>query len=357
MIVRIHYLALTVVIIFESSQALQGAPKRPRWFPLFSSSVKPFPRFQTSLPKDYLKLSSLDQNFLRLVEQQDLGRFTLTPSVQAPPSKDQHMVPLMDQQQTKWQSTVIQKPQILKDLAATTSFLPKPHSRTVLVSLGCLFALNSGFLNGLGLSGAFGKAASVSAVTGTYTNAAVAFTNDGGPALLTVLATPLFYLLGSIVNGLCNPEGTVQSWERMSQMQSAPLLLAGTLVLVASSLSNIFGRLSCLTFAMGLQNSWTSSIMPGNLLRTAHFSGMTSDFGTILGQTLRGNYANTYKLSIFAKLALSFWVGGMLSVVGVPMLDLAPSKCLRISALWYFGAWSAMTFPLRREVTFKRENA
>ncbi len=216
-------------------------------------------------------------------------------------------------------------------------------SRKSLVNLGCIFALNSGFMNGMSLSGALGKAASTSAVTGTYTNAAVAYLSaipkgNGIIALLTVLATPTFYMLGSMVNGLWIPEGTMDM-AHLSFTQTAPLLLAGSTVLLARLMmkSGAFAALSCLAFTMGLQNSWTSMILQGNLLRSAHFSGITSDFGTVLGQMIRGNNANAFKLPIFAKLTASFWLGGMLSVGAVQQWNIAPSLCCTLSALLYFG--------------------
>jgi len=269
---------------------------------------------------------------LKRDHRQDLGTSTAPLSVQVP-----RLTVLTKGRQTFQHQNTPSSPPVTK-----------PHSsRTLLVNIGFVFALNSGFLNGLGLSGVLGKAAAVSSVTGTYTNAAVAFTNDGGSlAMLKILATPFFYMLGSFVNGLCNPEGTLQTLNKISLVQSAPLLLAGIMVLVTSSLSSIFGKLACLTLAMGLQNSWTSTIMPGNMLRTTHFSGLTSDFGTIVGQTVRGNYANTHKLVILAKLATGFWLGGMMSVVGLRSVSwMSPTHCLQLSALLYFTVWSAVTAP------------
>ena len=335
---------------FSSNVALQqGAQKPARLSPLFSSRsfVKPLPRWETPKKAVESVMLSNDHNSLKLVQRQDLGTYTVPPSVEGPRrNNEQHRDTMKFP--TKSHPTS-------KDLgtlpSSDSSPITIPTPRTVLVNIGVLFALNSGFLNGLALSGVLGRTASVSSVTGTYTNSAVAFANGGSSAMLTVLATPFFYMLGSFVNGLCNPGGNVQSLDKIGLVQSAPLLLSGIMVLIASLVSSIFGKLVCLTLAMGLQNSWTSIIMTGNLLRTAHFSGLTSDFGTILGQTLRGNYANAYKLSVFAKLATSFWLGGMMSVVGVRSVAyMSPTNCLRFSSLLYFIAWSAVTAPVRTTV-------
>ena len=53
--------------------------------------------------------------------------------------------------------------------------------------------------------------------------------------------------------------------------------------------------------------------MSSNLCRTSHVTGISSDMGTFMGQILRGNKANVYKLKVFAGLATSFWLGGYLS--------------------------------------------
>jgi uncharacterized membrane protein YoaK (UPF0700 family) len=222
------------------------------------------------------------------------------------------------------------------------------------VNLACILAANSGFLNGLGLSGVLGKAASLAAVTGTYTNAAVSFSASAlkPAALLAVLATPLCYLLGSLLNGLLNPKGNMAADDNvaphLSLLESSPLMIAGGLMLLANSLRArasvaAFPFLLILTFCMGLQNSFTSNLVQGNLLRSAHFSGITSDMGTIVGQILRGNTDNAYKLPIFAKLTASFWAGGMVSVLGVQQCGLAASTCCTVSALLYFGLWSRIT--------------
>ena len=337
--ISVHVALMVVVLLSACSSHValqQGIPQPARLSPLFSSRSsfqKSSPRCEP--PQAAVESLMLSKNHvaLKLFHRQDLGTSTLPSSVQGP-RMEAGTVLTKSRQTSKDQSTHPSSP------------VTKSPSRALLVNIGFLFAWNSGFLNGLGLSGVLGKAAAVSSVTGTYTNAAVAFTNGGSMAMLTILATPFLYMVGSFVNGLCNPEGTLQTLNKISLVQSAPLLLAGIMVLVTSSLSSIFTKLACLTLAMGLQNSWTSTIMPGNMLRTTHFSGLTSDFGTILGQTLRGNYANTYKLFIFAKLATGFWLGGMMSVVGLRSVAwMSPSNCLRLSAFLYFSVWSAVTAP------------
>ena len=64
--------------------------------------------------------------------------------------------------------------------------------------------------------------------------------------------------------------------------------------------------------ANGIQNSLTSTTT-GNLVRSTHFSGITSDMGTFMGQVVRGNMVNWVKLKVFLSLAVAFWTGGYVS--------------------------------------------
>ncbi|CAB9532011.1 membrAne [Seminavis robusta] len=78
-------------------------------------------------------------------------------------------------------------------------------------------------------------------------------------------------------------------------------------------------------------------LISGNLLRSAHFSGMTSDMGTVLGQYLRGNTESAWKLPAWMALVSSFTLGGYVSVkavsaVGRTALMLPVSLYLLVSA-------------------------
>ena len=83
--------------------------------------------------------------------------------------------------------------------------------------------------------------------------------------------------------------------------------------------------------ANGLHNSITSSLT-GNLIRSGHYSGMTSDSGTFLGQMLRGEYANSFQLTVNTALCLAFWCGGYVSFGA--MQDFAPAT-LMFSAILF----------------------
>ena len=212
-----------------------------------------------------------------------------------------------------------------------------------LVTLGCVLAINSGFQNGLGLSSILGKTQAVSAVTGAFTTSAMAIGSGEGIIKTVVpLSVAFLYMLGSLINGILNPRG-MQS-DRSTTRFGSTLLCAAGLIVAGNVGSIVFNKnlhLPFLTLAMGMQNSWTSMLINGNVLRTSHFSGITSDIGTVLGQALRGNKENKWKLSIWTKLAASFWTGGLLSIVVTQQVGAA--ACCWVSPLVYLGLWCTLS--------------
>ncbi|KAL7580889.1 hypothetical protein ACA910_001158 [Epithemia clementina (nom. ined.)] len=183
-------------------------------------------------------------------------------------------------------------------------------------------ALNTGFVNGCCLSGLVAsKKQGVSAVTGAWTNSAVGLAQAtlGSKAGMTVfqeqLSVLVSYMAGSAIYGLLNPNPT--AWQLVRSSSGWALLLAAGLLWLASTLTtSADGPMTTLCLAAvacGIQNSLTSS-HSGNLLRTTHYSGMSSDIGTFGGQLLRGNKANAFKFSAFWQLGAAFWIGGFASI-------------------------------------------
>jgi uncharacterized membrane protein YoaK (UPF0700 family) len=223
----------------------------------------------------------------------------------------------------------------MSDLTEVVTPAPPPSQGT-LINVGCLLAANSGFLNGLALSGLLAeRQQAVAAVTGAYTTSAVAAAEGKVGFMLLQFKVIAAYFGGSLWNGLMNPKGIEWSKKPNALVVAALLVFVGALDYVATERFFVL-----LALALGLQNSWTSMLLKGNVLRTAHFSGATSDMGTILGQVLRGNTVDAWKFSIFARLAASFWTGGFLSI-------LASKKYTEVSFLGsvalYLALWTMLS--------------
>uniref|UniRef100_A0A7S0ASH8 DUF1275 domain-containing protein n=1 Tax=Minutocellus polymorphus TaxID=265543 RepID=A0A7S0ASH8_9STRA len=187
------------------------------------------------------------------------------------------------------------------------------------VLCGCALAFNSGFINGACLSGILSSDSTkqaAAAVTGAWTNSALGVASGNYDQAKFNAKCLGSYFSGSLVASLINPNPV--PFEVGGADKVSPAFLIGSLLMYASSSVAKKSGGSDTSFiylaavACGIQNSITS-VLTQNLVRSAHFSGITSDIGTFLGQALRGNKQNVEKLRVFTLLAASFWIGGLVS--------------------------------------------
>ncbi len=182
------------------------------------------------------------------------------------------------------------------------------------VAIGMLLALNSGVVNGVCLSGILHPTKQASAaVTGAWTNSALGAAVGNTDQFTFNAKCILSYCFGSFLSGVVNPNPqpfviSVPAVRAAFLIGSALLFASSTML--EKSVERDFIFLAAM--ANGIQNSLTSTTT-ANLVRSAHFSGITSDIGTFLGQVLRGNRQNLMKLKVFCALGLSFWTGGYCS--------------------------------------------
>lgn len=190
-----------------------------------------------------------------------------------------------------------------------------PISRKAAVAFGIVLALNSGIVNGVCLSGilsADGTKQASAAVTGAWTNSALGVASGNLEKFVFNYNCIFSYLGGSFIAGFLNPKP--KPFE-IAVSNFRALFFIGALLLYGSSTlseepEKVFIYLAAM--ANGIQNSLTSTTT-ANLVRSAHFSGITSDMGTFMGQIVRGNLENLPKLKVFASLSVAFWTGGFAS--------------------------------------------
>ena len=177
-----------------------------------------------------------------------------------------------------------------------------------------LLALNCGYMNGVCIGGLLNGAVQPStAVTGAWTISAVNAAKGNTAVFAKNAKMILSYFGGSLLASLINP---YPSSNTVNAKTGQSLIAGGALLALATKFAKEGKALApfmLVAVVAGLQNSLTS-VATGNLCRTAHFSGITSDLGTFAGQVLRGNKTNLYKLKVFAALGACFWMGGYLSV-------------------------------------------
>jgi uncharacterized membrane protein YoaK (UPF0700 family) len=184
------------------------------------------------------------------------------------------------------------------------------------LAVGLLFALNSGFINGLCLSGLLSIDGSykhaVSGVTAAYTNAGLyladGFFNEAGFEFSLILA----FVGGAFISGLLTPKAIPH---KLVPSYGPTFLLGSSCLFAAAWIADHdSGRVQYFFAAManGMQNGM-SSMYTANLIRTSHLTGTSTDIGLILGQMLRGNWKNYWRLKVLVGLASSFSFGGLIS--------------------------------------------
>lgn len=214
------------------------------------------------------------------------------------------------------------------------------------VSAGILLSFNSGYVNGACLSGilhSMNTKQASAAVTGAWTNSALGFASGNRAQFLFNAKCILSYMTGSAIASVLNPNPVPFT---ISRNNVSPAFLIGACLLYCSSTvagneglsdNSLFIYLAAI--ANGIQNSVTS-VTTSNLVRSAHFSGITSDMGTFLGQVLQGNFQNLMKLKVFAALGTSFWLGGVVSYFATEKLaDASLLFSAGLYALIGLGIW------------------
>lgn len=210
---------------------------------------------------------------------------------------------------------------------------------------GSILAMNSGYINGICLSGILSNTKQAgTAVTGAWTNSALGFARDDFEQYTFHTKCILSYITGSFLSGILNPKPltpyissdqqhqqkhnqqhnqhqqtmlriSVPSVQSLFFLSSVFMYFGSQLLSSSSSSYSNYENHAFLYLALicsGIQNSLTSTTT-SNLIRTSHFSGISSDIGTYLGQYVRGNKENLMKLKLFLVLASSFWLGGVIA--------------------------------------------
>jgi uncharacterized membrane protein YoaK (UPF0700 family) len=213
----------------------------------------------------------------------------------------------------------------------------REHAFIIFVAM--LLSFNSGFSNGLSLSGLLAPFGSVvypsqstSGYTGVYTTGALALasssfqtysdgygnaTNVGVFGFQTCMA--LSFVSGAAISGLLNPRPS--PW-RLAPMYAPTFLLGAIFMCIAAFLASVERANTdpaknrffyFVALANGIQNG-ISSMYSANLIRTTHMTGTSTDIGLFVGQLLRRNATNLWKLKILLGLVVSFWSGGFASM-------------------------------------------
>jgi uncharacterized membrane protein YoaK (UPF0700 family) len=234
------------------------------------------------------------------------------------------------------------------------------HEYIFIIGIGMCMAFIAGYSNGVCLSGnIFVGSSSVSytvtGVTGSYTTSAIELLNlrydnsadiDGSNTdeitidgkryndlqqYKFIVCMILSVMVGSCISSIMNPHPVAFE---LSPRYGPTFLIGGIFTSLGAYMSIKTVRFEFYFTAIGngIMNG-ISSMYTANLIRTTHLTGTTTDIGLFIGQLIRGNTTNLWKLYILGGLATSFWLG---SICGVVVSDYIGRFALLVNAVVFF---------------------
>jgi uncharacterized membrane protein YoaK (UPF0700 family) len=200
-------------------------------------------------------------------------------------------------------------------------FIGSPYTRqeyAYAICVGDLLSFNAGYVNGSCLSGwvvSSGTQRAVTSHTGTTTKSALALANGDMEEFGFLVSMLLCFVLGSFLAGSLTPKPTPF---RIEPTYGPTFLMGATLLTLSSLLAALETDHEQFIFylasgANGIQNG-ISSMYSKNLIRSTGITGTSTDIGIFVGQFLRGNRKNTWRLLVLLFLWTSFWSGGLVSL-------------------------------------------
>ncbi len=135
----------------------------------------------------------------------------------------------------------------------------------------------------------------VSHVTGTYAKGITLLFEGTKTEFLFIICIPLSFFIGSMISGIVFSSRVFI----FGKLYGIYLYFLGIIVFLGTYfLYNKSSFLFLLTLVVGMQNGMFVSYN-GNLCRTTHLTGTTTDLGTLIGNHLAGNRLNTHKIHYY----------------------------------------------------------
>lgn len=170
---------------------------------------------------------------------------------------------------------------------------------------GSLLAGIAGMVNAIGFLSYAHQA--VTHLTGTTTLFSLALVRWDSAEIVHLGAVIGSFVGGAMISGFIIEHSVLRVGRRYGVvLMIEALLLGGAAIFMTANAS--FGSYLA-SAACGLQNAMASSYS-GTVLRTAHLTGMFTDFGVTLGHWLRRTETDWKRLRLCANLILSFAGGG-----------------------------------------------
>ena len=216
---------------------------------------------------------------------------------------------------------------------------------------GAALAFAAGMVNAIAFLSFVHQAATH--ITGIFTHLSLDIYSKNYAATLQSGLALLFFFLGSVLSGILIKDAHL----KMGRRYGAALFLE-CLLLVASTLAfqskSILGEcLACM--AAGLQNAMVSTYS-GTILRTTHMTGVLTDLGALIGQSLGGIKIDKRKLELLLGILLAFFWGGFWGAFAYTRMDylamLLPAGIVGISGFAYLALRKKTLAALSQEQPF-----
>lgn len=145
------------------------------------------------------------------------------------------------------------------------------------------------------------------------------------------------FLLGAMLAGVLLHSSNL----RLGRRYGVAIIIESLILCVAAMLipHSLMGAASCAAAGAGLQNAMAASYR-NMIIRTTHMTGILTDLGFLLGQTLKGQRRRGRQVLMLSSLLIAFLFGGVLgAIVGAddPRRGLLiPSALLALMGIGYF---------------------
>jgi uncharacterized membrane protein YoaK (UPF0700 family) len=200
---------------------------------------------------------------------------------------------------------------------------------------GVSLAFIAGFVNTVSLSYFH---VPVSHMTGAVTKLSIDMGSLNFSEFLNISYIVFGFLFGAIVSGLIIGVKNIRASGEYSVIlliECASLLIAFFLFKSRENFSLFFVSISC-----GLQNSMASNYL-GLAIRTTHMTGIVTDLGVLIGQSLKHKKIRAWKIAFLSSILAGFFMGGLagfrlLNLIHFYAIFVPASMCLIGAVGFYF---------------------
>jgi uncharacterized membrane protein YoaK (UPF0700 family) len=182
---------------------------------------------------------------------------------------------------------------------------------------GAALATTAGYVNAIGYLGLAHRG--VSHVTGQVSQMGIDLVARDGSAAVMAATLVIAFVAGATLSGMLIRTAEVS--DAVQQRYGFALLIESLLLGVASAMLALgVGTPELLVaMAMGLQNAMASTYA-GAIVRTTHVTGVATDLGILLGQSLRGERPEPGRVKLLTLLMGAFVTGGALGAASFDWL-------------------------------------